>query len=482
MHTNYRLKTYPRGFDKVYCVIEMDGGETLDLLHKAIQDAFALEEGHLYLFNMERAAYGPDSIYSPRCEDKRRLADRTSLDSLELKPRRKFLYLYDFGEDMEFHVEVKKVWESKEKGTARVVEVQRGFPLEDLDPDVPATQQVVVEEIQDSMEDLLEMQRKEDLLEVCSLLGIRGARGKRKRELAEAVAGRLKGDLHLLERALDALSCMALSQVLDGSIQALETVGEMELNHLVRLEELGLLRLRGVGNLTEPCVCQVPAECRNYFQFYLNAKSTRENILRLLRTEEAMLFLMNSYGVLEKEVLLEMCGTLAEAGHDLAAWNPGETVPFLYWNGMEQETDDETVWVTMQDREVVEFILENRRELGCGYKKGLLEDYAKKGEVDLSSRIPAYQFLGDHILEKMRGSEVSMYTLLYRLIGGIHMGAEDGDLYLLLEESLELGGGKLDREVQKAVSELRREMPNASLGGWSWREWEEKNGIGRIRR
>lgn len=86
--------------------LEMDGTETLDDLSSAILDAFGFDHCHLYMFSLTRKPYDDDGYYHPMAE-KGAKADKIAIDSLELKSRRKILYLYDFGDEWMFHVTVK---------------------------------------------------------------------------------------------------------------------------------------------------------------------------------------------------------------------------------------------------------------------------------------------------------------------------------------------------------------------------------------
>ena len=89
--------------------IEIRGDQTLEDLHFAIYDAYDRDDEHMYEFQfgkkpMDRKA--PRYVMSIAMEDPfgdidvpSGCVDETTLDSLELAPRRQFFYWFDFGDD-----------------------------------------------------------------------------------------------------------------------------------------------------------------------------------------------------------------------------------------------------------------------------------------------------------------------------------------------------------------------------------------------
>lgn len=92
--------------------IRISGEETLDALHQAIQYAFDFDDDHLYCFYMSPRRGARQSrestIYSPRCEE-RRSADAVCLNELDLFVGRRFTYLFDFGAEWTFEVQVTRI-------------------------------------------------------------------------------------------------------------------------------------------------------------------------------------------------------------------------------------------------------------------------------------------------------------------------------------------------------------------------------------
>lgn len=88
--------------------IQIRGDQTLADLHEAIFSAFDRYDEHLYEFQFGAKRHDPmarryvhpmalESDFDDRTEPKS--AEEATIDSLELKPRQKFLYWFDFGDD-----------------------------------------------------------------------------------------------------------------------------------------------------------------------------------------------------------------------------------------------------------------------------------------------------------------------------------------------------------------------------------------------
>jgi len=85
---------------QVWRTIEVRGDQTLDDLHRAIQQAFGWDNDHLYAFFMSGKRWDPATEYTdPRAEDGRR-ADVVRIVALKLAPRQRFLYLFDYGDEL----------------------------------------------------------------------------------------------------------------------------------------------------------------------------------------------------------------------------------------------------------------------------------------------------------------------------------------------------------------------------------------------
>ena len=107
--TTYVLKVKFKYAKRIWRKIEIAAPQTLDHLHLAIQEAIDWDEDHLYSFFMSNRRGDQTSEFaSPYTEDARR-ADRVRLGDLGLEPGQKFLYLFDYGDEHEFEVEVVEI-------------------------------------------------------------------------------------------------------------------------------------------------------------------------------------------------------------------------------------------------------------------------------------------------------------------------------------------------------------------------------------
>ena len=88
--------------------IEMAAKHTLDKLHLAIQEAFEFDNDHLYSFFMDNHKGSYDRYESPY-DDNGPYADEVTIGKLGLYTGKIFLYLFDYGDEWEFKVEVEEI-------------------------------------------------------------------------------------------------------------------------------------------------------------------------------------------------------------------------------------------------------------------------------------------------------------------------------------------------------------------------------------
>ena len=88
--------------------IELKAKQTLEDLHNAIQDALGWDDDHLYSFFMDNKFYSKDENMEythPSHPEGRKTAD-VELGIFGLKKGQKFAYLFDFGDEHRFEIEV----------------------------------------------------------------------------------------------------------------------------------------------------------------------------------------------------------------------------------------------------------------------------------------------------------------------------------------------------------------------------------------
>jgi hypothetical protein len=91
--------------------IQLSSRHTLHDLHKVIQEAYDFYDDHLYAFFMEGKPWKGEAYWSPH-NDEGPYTDTTKLGSLNLEIKQKFLYLFDFGDEWMFSVQVEKILET----------------------------------------------------------------------------------------------------------------------------------------------------------------------------------------------------------------------------------------------------------------------------------------------------------------------------------------------------------------------------------
>jgi len=107
----------------------VDGGSTLDCVHKVIQAAFGWWNYHLHEFDVGGMRYGiPDLVedWGDRPHDER----RTRLDAIAGEGS-SFQYTYDFGDGWDHRIIVEKVLSTASTATPACVDGRRACPPED---------------------------------------------------------------------------------------------------------------------------------------------------------------------------------------------------------------------------------------------------------------------------------------------------------------------------------------------------------------
>jgi hypothetical protein len=90
---------------QLYRTIAIGASSTLDDLHLAIQDAFRFDNDHLYAFFMDGEPWSDERFNDPRFEESP-FADEVKLGELDLYAGKRFLYLFDFGDNWQFWITV----------------------------------------------------------------------------------------------------------------------------------------------------------------------------------------------------------------------------------------------------------------------------------------------------------------------------------------------------------------------------------------
>ena len=107
--TVYRFKVSLADRKDVWRTIDVRSDQTLEELHYAIQDAFGWDDDHLYAFFLSGKAWDASTEYiRPEGRGPGERSARVRLDRLGLRPRKRFLYIFDFGDEWRHEIRVEK--------------------------------------------------------------------------------------------------------------------------------------------------------------------------------------------------------------------------------------------------------------------------------------------------------------------------------------------------------------------------------------
>jgi hypothetical protein len=123
--------------NKIYRTIRIAGTDSFDDLHDAIQAAFDFDNDHLYAFFMDgkRWSRNGETYWSPM-NDEGILADEVEIGTAGLTEGKKFLYLFDFGDEWQFSVQVLAIkTEEKEPDEWSIIESVGDAPSQYGDED-----------------------------------------------------------------------------------------------------------------------------------------------------------------------------------------------------------------------------------------------------------------------------------------------------------------------------------------------------------
>ena len=96
-----------------WCKIKLPSHLTFEDLHNCIQEAFEFDNDHMYAFFMDGKPWSYNSINCPFSE-KGPYADKIRIKNYPLYKKQKFIYIFDFGYEWRFKVEVFDIKENGE--------------------------------------------------------------------------------------------------------------------------------------------------------------------------------------------------------------------------------------------------------------------------------------------------------------------------------------------------------------------------------
>ena len=120
------LRVNHRALPKVWRDIEIAEDQTLEDLHLMIQRAYDWGDDHLYSFFMNGKAWDRQTEIGSPWSDSSQHTHQVTIGSRGLKSRQKFLYLFDYGDNHEFDVQVVKIDPSAPKGNYPRIVAEQG--------------------------------------------------------------------------------------------------------------------------------------------------------------------------------------------------------------------------------------------------------------------------------------------------------------------------------------------------------------------
>jgi Plasmid pRiA4b ORF-3-like protein/SEC-C motif len=124
----YRFKVSYRRVDDVWFIIETSSKNTLDDLHDAIIDAADFDDDHLHAFFLSGRAWDKQTEYG---HGDARHSSGMQIGNLRLRLKQRFLYLFDFGDQHEFDVQlIETSPEPPRERYPRVIEQHGKMPLQ----------------------------------------------------------------------------------------------------------------------------------------------------------------------------------------------------------------------------------------------------------------------------------------------------------------------------------------------------------------
>ncbi len=131
-HFIHRFKVSLKNNSDIWRIIDIKENQMLSSLHKAIFKAFGRVEEHEYSFFLSNKPYDKESEFTSPGSDtsrERKFATRIRIDSLALYGGPKFLYLFDYGDELWHEVELINVTQRVTRASyPRVVKKQGKSP------------------------------------------------------------------------------------------------------------------------------------------------------------------------------------------------------------------------------------------------------------------------------------------------------------------------------------------------------------------
>lgn len=421
----YLLKVTSAENENIFRIIKIDGSNTLDTLSRTILNAFEFDQLHHYMFTIPRKYGDPDKYCHPMSETGEH-ADKVKLDSLDLKARNRFFYLYDFIDEWNFHITVKKIREEEISSVAKVIEASGSL-----------------EQYYDYGDDSDEILEGDIVIDILF----------KKDEVIQKQLRELPAHLQILWR--------------DLVEHELSTVDEIALRGIFSLSEAGLL---------------VTRELENYVILEMHRSKTDLNTYKFLndvldryRVEKAMYYLVKYYGIIESD---ELCRILSECS--LPVKYDSMDLPLMIermdkwklWNCYTAQ--DGTQYITLYKEEIIQLILKARRKYPVKVYRFLTKTEKEllcSGDWDLL--VPVYEDCYHYLVYERYWDPDDVELLLAQVEKYVAIGSTESEYLEWAKEAVAESCDKMTKWTESVLKKLRKSMPSAALKGYTWNEYDD---------
>ncbi|MDR1721697.1 MAG: plasmid pRiA4b ORF-3 family protein [Methanobrevibacter sp.] len=110
---------YSEDGENNYRIIKVSGEDTLDDLSEFILDSFDFDHDHMYAFSTDGNIYGEESYHLNDPEHK---STKTQIKKVLTKVDERLIYLFDFGDEWVFAIDVKEIENIDKKIKPKLIE------------------------------------------------------------------------------------------------------------------------------------------------------------------------------------------------------------------------------------------------------------------------------------------------------------------------------------------------------------------------
>ena len=139
--------------------IRISSKSTLEHLNNAIQKGFKFNNDHMHAFFMDGKAWSPQGYWDKR-QGKSPRTDKVQLEQLGLKKGKKFLYLYDYGDEWHFNVALQEIVSlERPSKQGEIIEIRGEAPTQYPDFDYLSEEEFseqIKAGLEESLEELME--------------------------------------------------------------------------------------------------------------------------------------------------------------------------------------------------------------------------------------------------------------------------------------------------------------------------------------